>query len=282
MTQHAYVPTGSEVVQTLPWKWNVQGRIFLIGGLGFMFDAWDVSLNGVLIPLLSEQWDLTSGQAAWIGTANLLGMAIGAFIWATIADRIGRKLAFTATIAVFVVFTVGGAVTTDIVTFALLRFMAGFGLGGAIPVDYALVGEFTPRNYRGRVLTAMDAWWPIGSALAGFISAWFVSMWADWRPPLLAMVLPAILLIFVRLWIPESPMFLIRNNRHREARAVIDGLVEATDAKPVKYRLETMTDVPKMSAGAVFDQLRRVWAFSWRTTLAVWLLFLTVKECTNF
>src|SRR5690625_2378703 len=109
MTQHAYVPTGSEVVQTLPWKWNVQGRIFLIGGLGFMFDAWDVSLNGVLIPLLSEQWDLTSGQAAWIGTANLLGMAIGAFIWATIADRIGRKLAFTATIAVFVVFTVGGA-----------------------------------------------------------------------------------------------------------------------------------------------------------------------------
>src|SRR5699024_10822666 len=150
MTQHAYVPTGSEVVQTLPWKWNVQGRIFLIGGLGFMFDAWNVSLNGVLIPLLSEQWDLTSGQAASIGPANLLGMAIVAFTWAPIADRIGRKAAFTATIAVFVVFTVGGAVTTDIVTFPLLRFMAGFGLGGAIPVGYALVGEFTPRNYRGR------------------------------------------------------------------------------------------------------------------------------------
>src|SRR5699024_12690973 len=95
-----------------------------------MFDAWDVSLNGVLIPLLSEQWDLTSGQAAWIGTANLLGMAIGAFIWATIADRIGRKADFTATIAVFVVFTVGGAVTTAIVTFALLRLLAGFGIVG--------------------------------------------------------------------------------------------------------------------------------------------------------
>src|SRR5699024_508962 len=147
MTQHAYVPTGSEVVQTLPWKWNVQGRIFLIGGLGFMFDAWDVSLNGVLIPLLSEQWDLTSGQAAWIGPANLLGMAIGACIWATIADRIGRKAAFTATIAVFVVFTVGGAVTTDIVTFALLRCMAGFGLFFAITVVYSLVGAFTPRDY---------------------------------------------------------------------------------------------------------------------------------------
>src|SRR5699024_12410923 len=119
--------------------------------------------------------------------------------------------------AVCVVFPGGGAVTRDVGAVALVRFMAGFGLGGAMSVDYALGGGFTPRNYRGRVLTAMDAWWPIGSALAGFISAWFVSMWADWRPPLLAMVLPAILLIFVRLWIPESPMFLIRNNRHREA-----------------------------------------------------------------
>src|SRR5699024_2264803 len=241
-----------------------------------MFDAWDVSLNGILIPLLSKEWDLTAGQAAWIGTANLLGMAVGAFVWATIADRIGRKAAFTATLAVFALFTVAGALTTDIVTFAVLRFIAGFGLGGAIPVDYALVGEFTPRKHRGRVLTAMDAWWPVGAALAGFVSAWLLTIWADWRPPLLVMVLPAILLIFVRLWIPESPMFLIRTNQHDKAREVIDGLVKATGAKPVAYRLDTMEDIPKMSAGAVVDQLRRVWKFSWRTTLAVWLLFLTV------
>lgn len=241
-----------------------------------MFDAWDVSLNGILIPLLSDVWDLTAGQAAWIGTANLLGMALGAFIWATISDRIGRKAAFTATIAVFAIFTVAGVFATDIIVFAIFRFIAGFGLGGAIPVDYALVGEFTPRKHRGRVLTAMDAWWPVGAALAGFVSAWFVSMWADWRPPLLAMVLPAVLLIFVRLWIPESPMFLIRQNRHAEARTVIDALVKATGQPPAEYRLDTMAAAPKMSAGAVFDQLRRVWAFSWRTTLAIWLLFLTV------
>ena len=276
MTQTHYVPSGSEVVQSLPWKWNVQGRIFIIGGLGFMFDAWDVSLNGILIPLLSEEWNLSAGQAAWIGTANLLGMALGAFVWATIADRIGRKAAFTTTIAVFVTFTIAGVFATDIVIFALLRFLAGFGLGGAIPVDYALVGEFTPRKHRGRVLTAMDAWWPVGAALAGFVSAWLLTIWADWRPPLLVMVLPAILLIFVRLWIPESPMFLIRTNQHDKAREVIDRLVTATGAKPVAYRLDTMEDIPKMSAGAVVDQLRRVWKFSWRTTLAVWLLFLTV------
>ena len=50
------LPTGEAVVQELPWRWSVQGRIFLIGGLGFMFDAWDVTLNGVMIPLLREEW----------------------------------------------------------------------------------------------------------------------------------------------------------------------------------------------------------------------------------
>src|SRR5690625_5961954 len=106
-----------------------------------MFDAWDVSLNGILIPLLSEEWNLTAGQAAWIGTANLLGMALGAFVWATIADRIGRKAAFTATIAVFTIFTVAGVFATNIVVFAALRFIAGFGLGGFITVDFVIVGE---------------------------------------------------------------------------------------------------------------------------------------------
>ncbi|HDN0444949.1 TPA: MFS transporter, partial [Staphylococcus aureus] len=71
----------------LPWRWSVQGRIFLIGGLGFMFDAWDVTLNGVMIPLLREEWALDKADAAWIGTANLIGMAVGAFLWGTIADR---------------------------------------------------------------------------------------------------------------------------------------------------------------------------------------------------
>ena len=56
-----------------------------------------------------------------------------------------------------------------------VRFLAGFGLGGCIPVDYALVGEFTPRKQRGKVLTAMDGWWPIGAALCGFVSAGLIA-----------------------------------------------------------------------------------------------------------
>ena len=232
MNTYTTVPSGEQVVQELPWRWKVQGRIFLIGGLGFMFDAWDVTLNGILIPLLSRHWSLTPGEAAWIGASNLIGMALGAFIWGTIADTIGRKKAFTATLLIFSIFTVLGAFSPDFLWFVAFRFMAGFGLGGCIPVDYALVGEFTPRKQRGRVLTAMDGWWPIGAALCGFVSAGLVALSGDWRLTMLVMVLPALLVFWVRRSVPESPLFLIRKGRRDEAAKVIDDLVAATGPSP--------------------------------------------------
>jgi MFS family permease len=130
MSTDISLPTGDQVVQDLPWRWRVQGKIFLIGGLGFMFDAWDVTLNAYLIPLLIGDWGLTTGQAAWIATSNLIGMAVGAFAWGSVADIIGRKRAFTLTLLVFSIFTVLGAFSPDIVWFCFFRFLAGFGLGG--------------------------------------------------------------------------------------------------------------------------------------------------------
>ena len=151
LSADAALPTTADVIAGLPWRWRVQGSIFLVGGLGFMFDAWDVALNGFLIPLLSDHWSLTVGQAAWIATVNLIGMAVGAFVWGGIADRIGRKKAFTLTLLCFSIFTALGALSPNIWIFCLFRFFAGFGLGGCIPVDYALVGEFSPAKHRGRV-----------------------------------------------------------------------------------------------------------------------------------
>lgn len=276
MNTYTTVPSGEQVVQELPWRWKVQGRIFLIGGLGFMFDAWDVTLNGILIPLLSKHWSLGPGDAAWIGTSNLIGMALGAFVWGTIADTIGRKKAFTATLLIFSIFTVLGALSPDFTWFVVFRFLAGFGLGGCIPVDYALVGEFTPRKQRGRVLTAMDGWWPVGAALCGFVSAGLVAAFADWRLTMLIMVLPALLVVWVRRSVPESPLFLIRKGRREEAAAVIDSLVAATGGQARAYSLPEPQDVPRLSAGSAWTQLRALWRYDWKITTAAWALFFSI------
>jgi putative MFS transporter len=241
-----------------------------------MFDAWDVTLNGILIPLLSKHWSLTPGEAAWIGASNLIGMALGAFIWGTIADTIGRKQAFTATLLIFSLFTVLGAFSPDFFWFCVFRFMAGFGLGGCIPVDYALVGEFTPRKQRGRVLTAMDGWWPIGAALCGFVSAGLVAAFGDWRLTMLVMVLPALLVFWVRRSVPESPLFLIRKGRREEAARVIDELVAATGAEARAYSLPAPQDAPRLSAGSAWLQLRLLWQYDWKITTAAWSLFFSI------
>lgn len=272
--------TGDQIVQELPWKWGVQGRIFIIGGLGYLFDAWDIALNGFLMPLLSKDFDLTLSQSGLVATANLVGMAVGAVVWGGIADRIGRKKAFSATLLIFAVFSVLGALSPDYSVFLLLRFLAGVGLGGCIPVDYALVSEFSPRKHRGRILTALDLWWPIGVTLCGLVATMMVPLPGNWRWMLATMVLPALLLFWVRRGVPESPIYLTKVGRSAEARKIIDDLVARTGAAPEEYEIPVPaagegSDRPKGLRAGV-DQFRRLWKYNPRITSVSWLLFITI------
>ena len=269
----APLPSGTTIVQELPFKWKVQGTIFIIGGLGFMFDAWDVTLNGALIPLVAQEWGLDRPTAALLGTSNLVGMAVGAFLWGGIADRYGRKNAFSLTLLMFSLFTVLGALSPSFGFFVAFRFLAGVGLGGCIPVDYALVGEFTPANLRGRVLTAMDGWWPVGAALSFFVSGWVMATADNWRLILAVMILPAFMVYLVRRSMPESPLFLAAKGRDAEARAVIDQLVERTGATKRDYVIEP---VELGKAPRWWEQVASLWRYSWKITATSWLLFMTI------
>ncbi|WP_226360053.1 MFS transporter [Pseudonocardia sp. ICBG1142] len=272
--------TGDQVVQDLPWRWGVQGKIFLIGGLGYMFDAWDVALNGFLTPLLGVEFDLSTGQRGLVATANLIGMAVGAVAFGTIADRMGRKRVFSITLLIFALFSVLGAFSPSWEVFLALRFLAGIGLGGCIPVDYAIVSEFSPRRYRGKVLAAMDGWWPIGATLAGLSATLLVPVEGNWRWMLALMVLPALLLVWVRRGVPESPLYLARTGREAEARAVIDDMVRRTGAPVEQYTITAAAPEPTTSRrrglGALAEQLRMVWSFNPRITGVAWSLFITV------
>ena len=270
--------TGENIVQSLPWKWSVQGRIFIIGGLGYMFDAWDVVLNGYLTPLVGTFWHLSTGTRGMVATANLLGMAVGAIVWGTVADKVGRKKAFSITMLIFAVFSVLAALSNSFGMFVVLRVLAGFGLGGCIPVDYAIVSEFSPARLRGRILAAMDVWWPIGGTICGLVATALVPVHEGerWRWLLVFMVLPALLLFWVRRGVPESPLYLARAGREAQARAVIDDLVTRTGAVTEPYVISTEKSSEKLSPAAVFTQLRAVWRYSPSVTATTWALFITI------
>jgi putative MFS transporter len=268
--------TGDQIVQELPWRWRVQGKIFIIGGLGYMFDAWDVALNGFLTPLLGTEFGLSTAGKGLVASANLIGMALGAIAWGTIADRLGRKKAFSVTLLIFSLFSVFGALAPNFEIFLLLRFAAGFGLGGCVPVDYALVSEFTPKRVRGKVLAALDIWWPIGATLCGLVSTLLVPVTGNWRWMLVVMILPALMLFWVRRGIPESPLYLVRAGREDEARKVIDRLVADTGAPVRSYTVPEPVAKGPGGLRSALTQLRLVWAFSPRITSVAWSLFITI------
>ncbi len=269
--------TGDQIVQDLPWKWNVQGKIFLIGGLGYLFDAWDIALNGFLTPLVGLEFGLSDGARGYVATANLIGMALGAVVWGSIADRLGRKKAFSITLMIFALFSVLGAFSPNYEVFLAFRFIAGFGLGGCIPVDYAIVGEFSPKRVRGKVLTALDLFWPIGATFAG-LSAWaLLEVDHNWRIMLGIMVLPALLTFWVRRGIPESPIYLARMGRETEAREVIDQLVVETGASPEPYVITPPVVEEQVSGVAAgVQQLRLIWGRMPMITLTAWMLFVSI------
>ncbi|KXF55814.1 MFS transporter [Rhodococcus sp. SC4] len=270
--------TSEQIVQELPWRWSVQGRIVILGWLGYMFDAWDVALNGYLTPLLGTQFDLSTEQRGWVASANLIGMAVGAVVWGTIADRVGRKKSFTLTLLIFALFSLLGALSPTYTVFLLLRFVAGFGLGGCIPVDYAMVSEFSPSKQRGRVLATMGLWWPVGATLAGLTATLLLPVEGNWRWMLSLMVLPALLLFWVRRAVPESPLYLARSGRETEARQVIDDLVARTGAKVESYvfapRPRVRREARRLRAAA--QQLKLVWAFNPKVTSVAWLLTISI------
>jgi len=270
--------TGDQVVQELPWRWGVQGKIFVIGGLGYLFDAWEVTLNAYLTPLLGKAFALSTSELGLVSTANLIGMAVGAIGWGAIADRLGRKRAFSLTLLIFALCSLLAAFSPNYTTFLVLRFVAGVGLGGCIPVDYALVAEFSPRRQRGRVLAAMDLWWPVGATLCGVVATALAPVQGNWRWMLGVMIVPALLVFWIRRGVPESPLYLATTGRESQARVIVDDLVLRTGATPRPYVISSDDAGAPRGRGlrAAVEQLRLVWTFSPRTTSVAWILFVTV------
>jgi putative MFS transporter len=269
------VKTGDQIIQELPWRWRVHGTIALIAALGLLFDGWNVVLAGYVIPLLGPDFGLTAVQLGLFGASGLAGMAVGAFAWGTVADVIGRRRVFMLTVLVYGFASLACALSPTFGILLVFRFIEGTGLGGCLPVDYSLVSEFTPKKVRGRVLAMLGIAFPLGATLCGLASTLMLPL-ADWRIMLGLMVIPAVLAVWIRRGIPESPLYLLRRGREAEAREIIDGLVRKTGAPVQEWAAPRLGDDSRLSPMVFVRRLGDVWSFNWKTTLTVWWLFIAV------
>ena len=247
-----------------------QRRLLGVFGLVWAADAMQVLAVGFTAVSIAASFGLTVTQALQTGTAFFFGMLLGASLFGRLADRYGRRRVLVWTVAADAVFGIASAFAPGFGVLLLLRFLTGAAVGGTLPVDYALMAEFLPARSRGRWLVALEGFWAVGT-LAVALVAWGLSLAGvaeAWRWIFLATALPACVGFFLRLRLPESPMYLLGAGRGAEARAVVDGML-AANGRPALEAGAVLEPPAKARAGGLFAPgLRR------RTglILAVWFL----------
>ena len=213
-------------------------RLLLVAGFGWMFDAMDVILIAFLVTPIRAEFGLDATQTGFVVSAGFVGMFFGAAVAGRMADRVGRKTVFQATLVLFSIGALLSALAPTFETLLLARVVAGLGLGGELPVASTLVSEYAPRASRGRFIVLLESFWAYGTVLAGLV-ALIVLPQFGWRGAFLVGALPALYVAYLRRALPESPRFLAEHGRAAEADAVVrrvereGGGALITVAKPV-------------------------------------------------
>src|SRR5262245_52845688 len=134
------------------WRAYQKWLVFLTA-LTVIFDGMDNQLLGIAIPTIMKEWSVPRSAFAPVVSLGYLGMMIGGAIAGLAGDRFGRRVALLVSVTVFGAMTLGAAFVDGIAALAMLRLLAGFGLGGAIPNAAALAAEFVPVGRRPLAVT---------------------------------------------------------------------------------------------------------------------------------
>ena len=189
----------------LRW-WNEgspQARKALIAaGLGWMLDAFDVTLFAMALPAIRQELSLSSSQGGILASATLLAAAAGGVLFGRIADRYGRTRALMLSVVIYSVFTAACGLAQNFTHFLIFRILLGIGMGGEWASGAALVSETWPAVHRGKALGLMQSGWAIGYAAAALVNG-IVQPAFGWRAVFFVGILPAFFTIWVRLSVEE-------------------------------------------------------------------------------
>lgn len=249
-----------------------QRRLMGIFGLVWAADAMQVVAVGFAAPSIAAVFGVDMATALQSGTLFFLGMFVGATLFGRLADRIGRRNVLIVTVACDAVFGLASVFSPTFQWLLALRFLTGVAVGGTLPVDYALMAEFLPPKNRGRWLVWLEGFWALGTLVVA-LTAWFAATYVvttPWKLIYLVAALPACIGIFLRLWVPESPMYLLRRDREIEARAIVNRIrvANGTPALSPKTRLVLPPAAPAPAGGIMAAGLARTTV----AVLAVWFL----------
>ena len=177
-------------------------KLIILSGVGWLFDAMDVLLLSYLLVAAAPELKMGVAERTAVILANNLGMLIGATLFGRLSDALGRRKVFITTLLLYSLATGATAFVRSHSELAAVRFVAGLGLGGELPVVASYVSELSPPERRGRNVVLLESFWSIGALTAAAV-AYYLFPALGWRTTLLILSATALYVAVIRGALPE-------------------------------------------------------------------------------
>src|SRR4051812_15175712 len=214
----------------LPWG-RFHTLVVAALGITWILDGLEVTLAGTVAGALKDSPALhfSNADVGLAGSAYLTGAVLGAIFFGWLTDRLGRKKLFFITLAVYLVATAATAFAWNLWSFLIFRFLTGAGIGGEYAAINSTIQELIPARVRGWTDLVINGSFWIGAALGALgaivlLDREVIDPELGWRAAFLIGALLALIVFFMRLWLPESPRWLMTHGRPEEAERVIAGI----------------------------------------------------------
>lgn len=231
-----------------------------------IFDGYDLAINGVALPLLMQEWNMTAVHAGMLASTALAGMMFGAMLFGMLADKIGRKNVILICVTLFSGFTFWGGFASGPTEFGILRFIAGLGIGGVLPNLVALTSEYAPQKMRSTLVTTMFSGYAVGGIMAALLGAWFTPSFG-WEIMFYIAGIPLLILPILYLYLPESLTFLVKKQQNEKASKIVQQISPEQNVTASTQFVLNEVHAPDASIAALFKQGRSM------STLLFWCCF---------
>lgn len=230
------------------------GLVLFWCAMVIIFDGYDLAVAGIALPSIMQEMGVDATQAGFMVSSALFGMMFGNIIFGAVADRIGRRLVIVLCILMFSLFTAAAGLTGDPVSFSVMRFLAGVGIGGVMPNVIAQMTEYSPLKMRATLVTLMFSGYSVGGMLAAVLGKGLIETYG-WQGVFIAAAAPVLLLPLVMKQMPESMAFLHRKGRIDELKRTIARLSPGYVPRADDQFVFTTASKAKGSEGSAFGQL---------------------------
>ena len=200
-------------------------------GITWILDGLEVTLAGAVAPALKQSplLHFSNAEVGLVSSAYLAGAVLGALFFGWLTDRLGRKRLFFITLALYLVATAATALSWNLWSFALFRFLTGAGIGGEYTAINSAIQELIPARYRGWTDLVINGSFWLGAAVGAAASIILLDPAVlapdmGWRFAFLIGALLGLVILLMRMWLPESPRWLMTHGRIAEANSVVDGI----------------------------------------------------------